>query len=59
MLSPESDPVHRRLRCWGHIINLAAKAFLSGTDSKAFELDNSDSEEEKEELRLEKEQLTD
>ena len=56
-LSPEIDPEHRRLRCWGHVINLAAKAFLSGTDLDAFELDNSDSEEEKIGLRHEKEQL--
>ena len=55
---PQINPEHRRLRCWGHIINLAAKAFLSGTDSDAFELDSdSDSEIQKTELRHEKEQL--
>ena len=28
---------HRRLRCWGHILNLAAKAFLFGTNAEDFE----------------------
>ena len=28
---------HRRLRCLGHIINLAAKSFLFGADSDIFE----------------------
>jgi hypothetical protein len=28
---------HRRLRCLGHIINLAAKAFFFGSDSTSFE----------------------
>jgi len=29
----------RRLRCLGHVINLAAKAFLFGTEYDAFEKD--------------------
>ena len=28
---------HRRLRCWGHILNLAAKAFLFGKDPEGFD----------------------
>lgn len=31
------DPIERRLRCFGHVINLVVKAFLWGTDSEAFE----------------------
>lgn len=31
------DPDSRRVRCLGHIINRAAKAFLFGKDSDAFE----------------------
>ena len=31
------DPGSRRVRCLGHIINLAAKAFLFGKDADAFE----------------------
>lgn len=31
------DPDSRRVRCLGHIINLAAKAFLFGKDADAFE----------------------
>ena len=36
-LRPELQPKARRSRCLGHIINLAAKAFLFGTSTKAFE----------------------
>jgi hypothetical protein len=32
------QPNSRRVRCLGHIINLAAKAFLFGKDAEAFEL---------------------
>jgi hypothetical protein len=38
-ISPFTEPVHHRLRCHGHIINLAAKAFLFGDDPDAFELE--------------------
>jgi hypothetical protein len=31
------EPDSRRVRCLGHIINLAAKAFLFGKDADAFE----------------------
>jgi hypothetical protein len=34
---PHLDPKERRLRCFGHVVNLAAKAFLFGTDPEAFE----------------------
>jgi hypothetical protein len=34
-----ADPTHRRLRCLGHIINLAAKAFLFGSDSGSFDFE--------------------
>jgi hypothetical protein len=36
---PDSDSSHRRMRCYGHVINLAAKAFLFGDNSIAFELE--------------------
>ena len=36
-LRPDLDMYSRRGRCLGHIINLAAKAFLFGTDVEAFE----------------------
>ena len=38
-LRPDLNPQHRRLRCLGHIINLAAKAFVFGTDADAFEME--------------------
>lgn len=31
------DPIKRRLRCFGHVINLVVKAFFWGTDVEAFE----------------------
>lgn len=34
---PGIDPETRRLRCLGHIINLAVKSFLYGADPEAFE----------------------
>jgi hypothetical protein len=33
------DPGSRRVRCLGHIINLAAKAFLFGREADAFEVE--------------------
>jgi hypothetical protein len=33
------DPIRRRLRCFGHVINLVVKAFLWGVDVDAFEQD--------------------
>jgi hypothetical protein len=36
----DSDIDERRLRCWGHILNLVAKAFLFGTNANAFELED-------------------
>jgi hypothetical protein len=36
----DSDIRERRLRCWGHILNLVAKAFLFGTNADAFELED-------------------
>ena len=33
---PNISKPHRRLRCLGHIINLAAQAFLFGKDAEAF-----------------------
>jgi hypothetical protein len=38
-LRPEFDSKQRRLRCFGHIVNLAAKAFLFGEDAEAFEFE--------------------
>jgi len=31
------DPIERRLRCFGHVINLVVKAFLWETEAEAFE----------------------
>ena len=39
-LSPtftDQDIEHRRIRCYGHILNLVGRAFLYGEDSEAFE----------------------
>ena len=36
----EDDVDERRLRCWEHVLNLVAKAFLFGTDADAFELED-------------------
>jgi hypothetical protein len=36
------DPRKRRIRCLGHIINLAATAFLFGNDSASIEAESSD-----------------
>jgi len=47
------DPLARRLRCFGHVINLVVKAFLWGDDLKAFEIEVSNYqtlEKEQEEL---------
>lgn len=38
-LSPFIKAEHRRLRCFGHVINLAAKAFLYGSDVESFEVE--------------------
>jgi hypothetical protein len=38
-LQPIADPKKRRLYCFGHIVNLAAKAFLFGEEVEAFELE--------------------
>jgi hypothetical protein len=38
-LRPNLDYKNRRLRCFGHIINLAVKAFLFGKDPEAFEIE--------------------
>ena len=35
-IQPSIPKAHRRLRCIGHIINLAAQAFLFGHDAQAF-----------------------
>jgi hypothetical protein len=35
-ISPR-DYTKRRLRCWGYVLNLVAKAFLYGANSAAFE----------------------
>ena len=36
---PVEDYKKRRIRCWGHVMNLAAKAFLFGKDPRAFEIE--------------------
>ncbi len=37
--SPFIKTKHRRFRCFGYVINLAAKAFLYGTDTELFEVE--------------------
>ena len=49
------DPIKRRLRCFGHVINLVVKAFLWGTDVEAFQneqaqYDGADSDKELEQV---------
>jgi hypothetical protein len=39
IIAPSASATQRRLRCYGHIINLAAKAFLFGKDPDAFEVE--------------------
>jgi hypothetical protein len=56
-ISPDSDPSHCRMRCYGHVINLAAKAFLFGDDPVAFELEIENAEKLKLEIRHEQELL--
>jgi hypothetical protein len=36
----DEDVEERRLRCWGHVLNLVARAFLFGSDADAFELED-------------------
>jgi hypothetical protein len=36
---PSFDPVSARLRCFGHVLNLAVKAIMWGADIEAFEVD--------------------
>ena len=52
-LNIEDTVEHRRLRCLGHIINLAAKAFFfgSGSESKSFEKDVKNTQESREEKK--------
>ena len=35
----EEKAEDRRLRCWGHILNLGAKAFLLGENAEGFEVE--------------------
>ena len=41
-----SEYEERRLRCFGHIVNLVTQAFLFGQDITAFESDNYEEIEE-------------
>jgi hypothetical protein len=50
-LRPDLDEKQHRLRCFGHVINLAAKAFLFGKEPEAYET-NSYSLPEQEEKDL-------
>lgn len=53
-LGIDFNPVQRRLRCFGHVINLVVKAFLWGTNSVAFEAEiNSHQEMQQEAEELE------
>jgi len=48
---PEKRRKARRLRCLGHVINLAVKAFLFGTEYDAFEQDIESTREKSELLK--------
>jgi len=48
-LGIEFNPIKRRLRCFGHIINFTVKAFLWGTNSEAFEMETESHRELQEE----------
>jgi hypothetical protein len=48
---------HRRLRYYGHVINLSAKAFLFGDDSDAFKLEIENLKKLKLEIRYKRELL--
>ena len=37
---PSEAHIYRRIRCWGHVMNLAAKAFLFGKDPRVFEVES-------------------
>ena len=53
-LGIECNRIQRRLRCFGHMINLVVKAFLLGTNSAAFEAEiNSHQEMQQEAAELE------
>ena len=56
-ISPSINPRHRRLRCHGHIINLAAKAFLFGDKAEAFEIEADNLGNLKLEIKYEQELL--
>jgi hypothetical protein len=47
---PSFDPVSARLRCFGHVLNLAVKAILWGADLEAFEVDMNAAQDELAEL---------
>jgi len=57
VISPSTPAIYRRLRCFGHVINLSAKAFLFGKDPDAFELEIDNLEKLKLEVRYERELL--
>jgi hypothetical protein len=53
----DTSTAHRRVRCWGHIINLAARAFLFGDYPESFKLKIENLERSKLEIRHERELL--
>jgi hypothetical protein len=57
VISPTTQVAHGRLRCYGYVINLAAKAFLFGDDPDAFELEIENLEKLKLEIRHKRELL--
>lgn len=42
LIYTKEDVVHRRMRCYGHILNLVGRAFLHGVDKEAFEQESDD-----------------
>jgi len=57
VISPSTPAIYQRLRCFGHVINLSAKAFLFGEDPDAFELEIDNLEKLKLEVRYKRELL--
>lgn len=48
------NPITRRLRCFGHVINLVVKSFLWGTDVEAFQTELARYEESEADQDLER-----
>jgi hypothetical protein len=56
-IAPFSSIAYRQLHCYGHVINLAIKAFLFGHNPDAFKLEIKNLEKLKLEIHYERELL--